>query len=159
MKIPLKPFYLFLSVAVLLFSCSDDDGDDGESDPQVLNVIGTWTLVRIDVSAPIDANLDGTSSSNVLDESDCPEETLVIEGNFEWRSTVIAPGGISQITGDLYSVTCLPVQNQDGDWGVSGNNLILVGSANRTFLVSGDQLFEDIGEDLPGIRTFVYARQ
>ncbi|MEM1339923.1 MAG: hypothetical protein AAF717_11830 [Bacteroidota bacterium] len=154
MKILLKPFSLFFSVITLLVSCSDDD----DAQPAGLELAGTWVLTQITVSAPIDGDLNGTSSSNLLDEADCLEDTILLNTNFEWSSTTVTPN-ITSITGDLFSVSCSTVENLNGDWGLSEGNLLLVGSVSRTFMINGDQLIENIEEDLPGIRTFVYQRQ
>ena len=146
-------------LAPLVLSCSsDDDGDEGNGS-QALELVGTWVLVQMNVSAAVDANFDGTTSSNLLDETDCLEDTIVLASTFEWTSTEAFPNSISPITGDLYNIPCLPTQNRDGDWGVTDNNLFLIGVVNRTFLISGNQIIETIGQDLPGISTLVYEKQ
>ena len=143
----------------LVLSCSsDDDGDEG-NESQALELVGTWVLVQMNVSAAIDANFDGTTSSNLLDEADCLEDTIVLASTFEWTSIEVFPNVISPITGDIYNISCLPIQNRYGDWGVTDNNLFLIGTVNRTFLISGNQIIETIGQDLPGISTRVYEKQ
>lgn len=157
MKISLKSTLFSLSAALILLSCSSDDG--GSSEPQGLEFAGTWVLTQINLSAPIDVDNDGETSANLLEEADCLTDTLVLDSTFEWSSTEVVASLISPITGNLYNVTCSSQQSQNGNWGVSGANLFLVGSVNRTFLISGDQLIENLDQDLPGIRTMVYTRQ
>ena len=147
--LPLLALFIFIS-------CSSDDGG-GEQEG--IEFAGTWVLTEINLSAAIDTNDDGTTSNNLLDEVACLTDTLVLDETFEWNSTEVIANLITQITNDLYNVNCSEQRNQNGNWGVSGSNLILVGSVNRTFLISGDVLIENIGQDLPGIRTMVYTRQ
>lgn len=142
---------------LLLISCSSDDGGGGGQ--QGIEFAGTWTLTQINLSAAIDANDDGTTSANLLEEATCLRETINLGETFEWTSNGVNPQLITQITGNLYNVSCSDLENEDGDWGVSGNNLFLIGSVNRTFLISGNQLIENLGQDLPGIRTMVYERE
>lgn len=148
---------LLFFVLINFISCSSDDNGGGGQEG--LEFAGTWVLTEINLSAAIDANNDGTTSDNLLDEVDCLQDTLVLDETFEWNSTEVVAQTISPITNDLYFVNCSDQRNQNGNWGVSGSNLILVGSVNRTFLISGDQLIENLAQDLPGIRTMVYTRQ
>ena len=151
------PKILAFCLISLLFSCSsDDDGGGGNQDG--LEFAGTWILTQITVSAAIDTNNDGTTSANLLDEADCLRDTLTLDETFEWTSTEVVANLITQITGDLYNVNCSEQRNQNGNWGVSETNLFLVGSVNRTFLINGNQLIENLGNDLPGVRTLVYER-
>ena len=159
MKISIKLFLFMVVLSPLVLSCSSDDNGDDGGDSRALELVGSWVLVQMNVSAAIDANFDDITSSNLLDEADCLEETIVLASTFEWTSTAVFPNVISPITGDLYTISCLPAQNRDGDWGVTDNNLFLIGTVNRTFSISGNQLIESIGQDLPGIRTLVYERQ
>lgn len=142
---------------LLLMACSSDDGGDGGQ--QGIEFAGTWTLTQINLSAAIDADGDGATSANLLEEAECLRETITLGETFEWTSSGINAQLITQITGNLYNVSCSDLENEDGDWGVSRSNLFLIGSVNRTFLISGNQLIENLGRDLPGIRTMVYERQ
>lgn len=146
-----------LAVVLNFISCSSDDNGGGGQEG--IEFAGTWVLTEINVSAPIDANNDGTTSSNLLDEVDCLRDTLVLNETFEWNSTEVVATLITQITNDLFNVSCSDERTQNGNWGVSGSNLLLVGSVNRTFLIDGNQLIENLAQDLPGIRTRVYNRQ
>ena len=157
MKIYFKWAIFVLFSCLIFISCTSDDGNIGE--PEGLELAGTWVLTEVNVSAAIDTNDDGTTSSNLLNEVDCLRDTISLDTTFEWTSNEVAATLITQITGNLFNVACSDNRNQNGNWGVSGNNLFLIGSVNRTFLISGNQLIENIGQDLPGIRTMVYERQ
>jgi hypothetical protein len=157
MKILLKCTLFSVLMVTSLASCSDDDGDS--STQEGAEFAGTWVLTEVNLSAAIDTNDDGTTSNNLLNETDCLQDTLILDETFEWDSTEVVANFITQITGNLYNVNCSDIRNQNGNWGVSGTNLFLIGSVNRTFLINGDQLIENLGQDLPGIRTMVYTRQ
>lgn len=150
---------LFALLLCLNFSSCSSDDEGGISQPQGLEQAGTWVLTQVNVSAAIDGNNDGNTSANLLNEVDCLRDTLILDTTFEWNSTEVVAALISPITGNLYNVNCSDIRNQNGNWGVSGNNLFLIGSVNRTFLINGDQLIENIGQNLPGIQTMVYVRQ
>ena len=157
MKISFKSSLFFLLILMNLISCSSDDGGGGGQEG--IEFAGTWVLTQITLSAPVDTNNDGTTSTNLLEEADCLRDTLVLDESFQWSSTEVVANLITQITGNLFNVSCSDERNQNGNWGVSGSNLFLIGSVNRTFLINGDQLIENMGQDLPGIRTMVYTRQ
>ncbi len=156
MKTIVNSLFISLVFSLGFISCSDDDG--GSTAQPGVEFAGTWVLTEINLSAAIDANNDGSTSANLLNEASCLEDTLVLDETFEWNSTEVVATLISPITGDLYNVSCSDSQTQNGNWGVSGSNLFLIGSVNRTFLINGDQLIENFGQDLPGLRTKVYAR-
>ncbi len=149
--------FLISFVMILCISCSSDDGGGGT--PEGIEFAGTWVLTEINLSAAIDTNDDGTTSSNLLDEADCLRDTIILDESFSWNSTEVVPNLITPITNNLYNVSCSEERNQNGNWGVSGSNLFLIGSVNRTFLITGNQLIENLAQDLPGIRTMVYTRQ
>lgn len=157
MKIFMRSSFFALLVVVNFISCSEDDNGGGGREG--IEFAGTWVLTEVNVSAAIDTNNDGTTSSNLLEEADCLRDTLVLNETFEWTSTEVVATLITQITNDLYNVSCSDERTQNGSWGVSDSNLLLVGSVNRTFLINGDQLIENLAQDLPGIRTRVYTRQ
>ncbi len=157
MKILMKSKVFTLALVLILISCSsDDNGGGGQAG---IELAGTWVLTQINLSGPVDANNDGNSSADLLDEVDCLRDTLVLDETLAWNSTEVAVNTVTQITGNLIDVNCPDERNLSGNWGVSGVNLILVGSVNRTFLISGDQLIENLAQDLPGILTRVYIRQ
>jgi len=157
MKNTFKSIIFCLFFIIVFSSCESDDG--GSTAPMGLEFAGTWVLTEVTLSAPIDTNDDGTTSANLLDEADCLTDTIVLDESFEWNSNEVVVNLLTQITGNLYNVSCSNPQTQNGNWGVSGSNLFLVGSVNRTFLISGDVLIENLAQDLPGIRTMVYVRQ
>ena len=65
------------AILVLFYSCSsDDEGNSNELEGQAF--IGTWQLTAINVSSAVDGDNDGDTSTNLLDEVDCLQETITI---------------------------------------------------------------------------------
>lgn len=138
------------------YSCSSDN-DEG-NDQQGLEFAGTYALVEARVSQSIDLNFDGTTSNDLLAEGGCISENLVLNADFSWSSTLVNISVLSPITGNLYNLSCGSPVNLSGNWGVSNNNLFLVGDSNRTFVIQGQFLVEIIGNDLPGLSSLTYSR-
>ena len=155
----MKRFFGILSLAAILFcSCSSDDGGDSNQF-EGEEFIGTWKLVAINVSSPIDANNDGTTSTNLLDEVDCLQETFILDRTLTWTSNSVNVLLITAITGNLYNVSCANPQTSNGNWGVDNGQLFLVGLTTRQFSLNGTTLTETIGENLPGIQSLTYEKQ
>ena len=156
MKI-LKAILPLLAVAVFLQGCSNDDSGGGNDVSAEL--VGTWQLTEVNVSEAIDTNDDGTTTTNLMTEVDCLEDTLILSADASWSSSGIFPANISPITGNLYNVSCSNVLVRGGNWGFSGSSLFLSGDFQATFLYDGTRLTLPIGNDLPGIQSLVYIRQ
>lgn len=74
-----------LLVSVITFSCgSDDDGDSG-----TISINGTWKMTAFLSENAYDLNSDGTSSNNVIVETGCYDNELIII-NSDGTSTVIS---------------------------------------------------------------------
>lgn len=146
-----------LFTLVFLLGCSNDDSGGG--DDISAELVGTWQLSETNVSEAIDTNDDGTTTTNLMTEVDCLEDTLVLSADASWSSSGVFPANISPITGNLYNVSCSSVIVRGGNWGFSGSSLFLSGDFQATFLYDGTRLTLPIGNDLPGIQSLVYVRQ
>ena len=62
----MKKFIAMAAVALLSFSCSDDDSNE-----LVTSVEGTWTLTSFELNQALDINGDGTASTDMITESGC----------------------------------------------------------------------------------------
>ncbi len=147
-----------LFLIFLMVSCgSDDSGGDVAAEIQV---IGIWDLAEVNVSSAQDIDMDGTSSTNLLDELDCISGTILIDGDNTWtfEQTGIF---VTTITGGQYFARC--TENTTigtGAWVVSGNQVTFQGSSTLgTLSFSNDRLTNSVGDDLPGILSFVYERR
>jgi len=148
----------FLSIVALFYGCSSDD-DNNITPPSGEEFIGTWQLTAITVSNAIDANNDGNTSTNLLDEVACLQETFILNEGFTWTSNAVNVRLISAITGDLYNVSCTDSEATNGNWGVQNGRIFLVGgNTTREFAVAGNEIIETIGQDLPGIQSFSFQR-
>lgn len=152
-----KTALLFTSL-LLIVSCNTDDGVEG-IDPPNFDVLGLWDLVEVNVNIGQDLNMDGTASTNLMDELDCISGTLLIDGDLVWtyEQTNIA---ITTITNDQFNANCAETESATGTWFSNVTEVTFDGDeALSAFRISGDQLINETGENLPGIQSFVYARR
>lgn len=154
----LKRIFFVLSLLILVFACSLDDGVESIPPPN-FDVIGLWDLVEVNVSPSQDLNNDGTMSTNLINELDCISGTLLIDGDLVWtyeQTQIIT----TPITNDRFSIICSDTIFATGTWFSDENEATFDGNEVLTALrIDGERLVNDIGEDLPGIQSFVYERR
>lgn len=63
----MKKIIALAAVAILSFSCNDDDGTALTDE----SFDGTWTLTSFELNEAIDLNDDGTASTDIIAESSC----------------------------------------------------------------------------------------
>ncbi|MGB3151818.1 MAG: hypothetical protein WBB27_14265 [Maribacter sp.] len=151
------PAILFMSL-VLLVSCNINDGGEGIAPPN-FDVLGLWDLVEVNVNIGQDLNMDGTASTNLMDELDCISGTLLIDGDLVWtyEQSIVA---ITAITNDQFNADCAGTTSATGTWFSDEASVTFDGNEALSVLtISGDELVNDIGENLPGIQSFVYVRR
>ncbi|UII75853.1 hypothetical protein LV716_16550 [Flagellimonas sp. HMM57] len=142
-------------VLVLCSSCSLDDGQEA-IDPPNFAVLGLWDLVEVNVSEAQDINMDGTASTNLMDELDCISGTLLIDGDLVWtyEQTAIT---ITPITNNQYAISCSDAISATGTWFSDENEVTFAGNdVLSTLEIDGQQLINESGEDLPGILSYIY---
>ncbi len=146
------------AILVLFYSCSsDDEGNSNELEGEAF--IGTWQLTAINVSSAVDGDNDGDTSTNLLDEVDCLQETITINETLTWSSNAVNILTVTSITGDFYNVACTDPISINGNWGIENGILYLVSNNTRQFSLNGEILRETIGDDLPGIQSLEYQKQ
>lgn len=148
-----------LIFAVFLTACGSDDSGTPETNLN-LAVIGEWELVEVNISSSQDIDQDGSSSTNLLDEVDCITGTLTLNSDLTWSLT---QSGISitAITNDQFFAQCNSNITGSGTWVGSSTQVTFSGSSvlGTLQINSDDRLTNNVGEDLPGIRGYVYRRQ
>lgn len=152
----IKKILLFFTAPLLIVSCNTDDGVEGVTPPN-FDVLGLWDLVEVNVSIGQDLNMDGTASTNLMDELDCISGTLLIDGDLVWtyEQSSIA---ITAITSNQFNADCTGTTSATGTWFSNETEVTFGGDdALTTLRISGDQLVNEIGEDLPGVQSFVYV--
>ncbi len=157
MKI-LKKSALFALLLFAVTSCGLDDGVEGIEPPN-FDVIGLWDLVEVNVSQAQDLNMDETSSTNLLNELDCISGTLLIDGDLVWtyEQSDIA---ITAITGDQFNADCSGTTSATGTWFADETEVTFTGDPVLGELsIVGNRLVNEIGENLPGVLSFVYERR
>lgn len=154
----IKKTSLLLTALVLIGSCNIDDGVNGIEPPN-FDVLGLWDLVEVNVNPAQDLNMDGTASTNLMDELDCISGTLLIDGDLVWtfeQSNL----NVTPITSDQFSIGCSDTNSATGTWFSDETEVTFDGDDALTALtISGDQLVNEVGEDLPGIQSFAYVRR
>ncbi|MBQ4818721.1 lipocalin family protein [Aquimarina sp. MMG016] len=79
----IRVVFLFV-VSLGLFSCSSDDDA-----PSVMgSLVGTWELTSVTGGIPVDLNMDGTPSTNLLQELPCFKDTLVVNDDNTYSQDV-----------------------------------------------------------------------
>ena len=147
-----------LAFVFLLFSCSSDD--NGDDEPDMSAAVGTWDLIEININPPQDIDMDGTPTSNILEELPCAAGSINIRADGTWDSS-IQNLSITTITGGLFFIDCsTTITQSSGNWLLQGSQLTLFrGFSNLLFTLQDDTLTLSSNEDLPGFRSEVYQRQ
>ena len=118
-----------LSLFLLFTSCIVNDDFDDLSTP----LEGTWKLTTFNVGIALDLNGDGSSSSDIIAETNCYQnETMTFASDFTGviASSSFADIEVTFVTGSTdqveYVVDCLPdVFNQNFIWSRNGNSITL----------------------------------
>lgn len=144
-----------LAVAlVVLCSCSDDEGSGSTVN---MDVVGQWDLIEVNISSAQDIDMDGTSSTNLLDELDCISGTLTINADESW-SFQESDISITSITNNQFFADCSGTINGIGTWTANATQVTFIGSSALSSLQIGanNTLINNVGDNLPGIQSFVY---
>ncbi|WP_299256022.1 lipocalin family protein [uncultured Aquimarina sp.] len=158
-------FFLFvMSFALLFASCSSDDDNGGN--PATISLVGTWELTSASGALPVDLNMDGTASVNLLEELPCFEDTIVVNEDSTYSQNVV------EIIFD-FDVTVQPpvvtadctdaILTQTGEWNLNGEQLIFTpaGEDSKTVTITLTEnmlSFTDTVGDL-GQVALVFTRQ
>ncbi|RDY61578.1 hypothetical protein [Flagellimonas nanhaiensis] len=153
----LRNIFLLTALLSLAVSCSDDDG--GNAQNVNLDVAGIWDLTEVNVSSAQDVDMDGTSSANLVDEVDCISGTLLIDGDlsYSYEQTTIT---VTELTNGQFIAQCSGSTSVSGTWTANNAQVVFSGSSVLgTFSILNGTLVNDVGEDLPGIQSFVYTKR
>lgn len=110
---------LLLAVAgcMATVSCSSDDDANNNNDPNA-DIVGTYRMTAQNSPVAIDYDGNGTSSANMMTESNCYNNTVMtINADGTYTSTY---NGINISNGES---TCASSQVTSGTWQRSGNTL------------------------------------
>ncbi len=129
----MKKELLFMTAAfLLLVSCSKESLTENVEPLKVSNLttvttndlLGSWTLSKMTADTFVDLNDDGTSSTNLLNETTCfnnMDITFHSDGTFiSHNATMTFEAGT-----DSNEFSCLGDREDSGTWEISDNNLIL----------------------------------
>lgn len=123
-------------------------------------IVGTWSLVELNVTPDQDIDGDGTANSNILDELNCVSGTLTFRDDNTW-SLAFNGVNITSITGNLFDIRCSNfTSTSNGTWRIQNNQLTLFqGFTSIFYTLNDNRLTNVIGEDLPEFRSEVYEKQ
>jgi hypothetical protein len=106
-------FFLLAAAGCFVLACDDTEGDDNSRS----EVAGTYNLTAFNAPMSVDFDADGTSSSNLLNESDCFDNSKLVlnaDGTFTLTDNAVTINGTTASCGS---------QTTTGIWGRSGNTL------------------------------------
>ncbi|MER3375247.1 MAG: lipocalin family protein [Allomuricauda sp.] len=151
-----KNFFTLLLAAILISSCSSDDGDGSVS----ASIVGTWDAVEFNMAAGVDLNEDGTASENLLDELDCFASTVTFtaDGGYSTATT----GIYFEANEDSFSITCDGVETTSGTYALNGNTLTTNdedGEVEATVTVTQDRLIVEGDDEDFGEVTLIFERR
>jgi len=160
----LKFFFFAVSLALLFASCSSDDDATPVVDP-VSAFVGTWKLTSASGTLPLDLDMDGTASTNLLEELTCFDDTIVVSADNTYTQDVteidveLIPGFPPVVNASCTGV----VLNETGMWDLVGDQLTFtpaeMDSRTVTVVLSETTLsFIDIDDDLGAI-ALVFTKQ
>jgi len=156
-KLKISAFIIVL--LVLSISCSSDNEEDIKISQEQLDAItGTWNLIALNVNPPQDANNDGTSSENMVEELNCLTATLLLKEDFTWSSTKVGLF-VTPITGDLFGISCTEEASDSGSWQFLNNKVVLSEDVEDIFELNGNLLTINFNNDLPDFQSIVYQKQ
>ncbi len=159
-------FFLFaISIALFFTSCSSDDDNGGDGEPDMVSLVGTWELTSASGALPVDLDMDGNASANLLEELPCFEDTIVVSDDNTYNQNVteidvnitpeLPPVVTADCTGLILEVT--------GEWSLASGQLTFTptGMDSRTVMIALTETtlsFTDEVEDL-GAVDLVFTRQ
>ncbi|MFD2564058.1 lipocalin family protein [Aquimarina rubra] len=158
-------FFLFLiSFALVFTSCSNDD-DGGDVNPDTVSLVGTWELTSASGALPLDLDMNGTASSNLLDELPCFEDTIIVNDDNTYDQTAseldvnVEIGVPPVVTASCTGVTL----TETGTWNLDQDQLTFApsGMDAKTVTITLTETtlsFTDVVEDL-GEVALIFTRQ
>jgi hypothetical protein len=136
-----------LALVLVLFSCSKSDEASDVAPPTVASVSGSYLLTKINVSVPQDLNNDGIKSTNIMSETNCYNQNiLVLKENGTY--TLTDKGLEIEISGPNGSITTLSCYTDpiiSGTWSLSGNTIKFIDNGEtRTLNVKDNTITETV---------------
>ncbi len=80
-------FFLFaLSFTLFFTSCSSDD--DTSDNPDDVSLVGTWRLTSASGAFPVDLDMNGSASTNILEELPCFKDVITVNADNTYSQDV-----------------------------------------------------------------------
>ncbi|GAB5401146.1 MAG: hypothetical protein Aureis2KO_27310 [Aureisphaera sp.] len=153
----MKKLMNLLAIALILGSCSnDDDGGDNSA-----SLVGSWTLTSYILDQPVDVNLDGTASTDFLDELPCYTSTATFSNDGSFASSTSEIDVDIDIINGTATVICIDPVSLTGTWELNGDQLSITAEGEtdtQPVELNGNTLtFEATDPDF-GTATWVWTR-
>lgn len=105
-----------LFIAVLFAACSSDDDNNSK-----VGIVGSWTLVELNATIPMDFNNDGTVDRNIMNEIPCyvGHASFSAKGNYLLTLSNVN----AEIGGGIWNIDCDVTSVNSGTYVLDGNQL------------------------------------
>lgn len=130
----ISPLFLFVSFALFLSSCTNDDMADLQAEDleakiltanlQDSDLVGHWDLSTMSTDTPVDLNRDGVYNQNLLSETDC-FDPMSITFNSDKNFTSVNARLDFKAGESNDEFFCMGNRTDSGTWSVEGDVLIL----------------------------------
>lgn len=129
----IRTLYTFLVAFTFIASCSSDTGETTleDSPEEIASLVGVWDAVEYRTTEPIDYNVDGIDSYDIMEEIDCFFETWTFNENGTYSGT------IANYTASMENVASTCVGNVDfsGNYVLKDNELTINRSDGSSYTV------------------------
>jgi hypothetical protein len=152
----MKKVLLFALAAGMLASCSNDDENTISGGNNSGNLAGTWKMTGFTVSTPVDLNGDGTAGNDVIAETGCYDNSVMIFSSNGSVSVKSQESGYNVETGEM---TCDRLPTQNGNYTVQADVInITVAGETFAFTRTGNTL-TGTDDSAFGQATMVFTKQ
>ncbi len=153
----MKRLMIVFFTAVLLASCSSDDDRNSQK-----GIVGSWTLVELNATIPIDFNNDGTADRNIMNEIPCYEGhgSFTADGNYLLTLSAVE---VEEVNG-LMVVSCNGSIVNSGKYTLDGDQLTTIpdnpeeDTTTTTIYLNNDTLKTTMAAGTLGMVEFVLHR-
>lgn len=135
-----KIAFFALAACATLASCSEDDSTAVNNNTNA-SLVGTWKLTALNVTEAIDLNGDGTSSTNMVDETGCYDGSTIVFNADNTAVLTMEEADISIDENMAVVINCNMLEPVSGTYVENGNNVdITIDGETGTAVKSGNTL-------------------
>lgn len=148
----MKKVLLFATMAAVMASCSDDDSNNTST-----GLTGTWKVTSLTSGVPLDINMDGNATTNLIGETGCYGNTKIVFGA---NNTVVLHSEEFTFDADTDDLTCEMLPAENGTYVQNGNTITVTVDGEVTELTKSGNTLTGVQEDEEwGTTTMVLTKQ